>query len=127
MTTIATSAELAQKKCLPCEGGVEPCSLSFSERQLQSVPNWKLDGTGQWISRSVRAKNFVRALECLNAIGQLAEQEGHHPDLHLIGYRILRIELTTHAISGLSENDFIIAAKIDRILAERFPEIKVDE
>ena len=67
-------------------------------------------GTGQW-----RVQNFVAAMEFLNLVGDLAEREGHHPDLHLTGYRNVTIELTTHAIAGLSENDFILAAKIDEL------------
>ena len=66
-----------------------------------------------------QAKNFVKMMECVNRIADLAEAEGHHPDLHLTGYRNLKIELTTHAIGGLSENDFILAAKIDALLAEQ--------
>ena len=77
---------------------------------------------GKSIARSIRFKNFVEAISCLNQIGDLAE--AHHPDLHLTGYRNLKVELTTHAIGGLSENDFILAAKIDLLVADRFPTAK---
>ena len=71
---------------------------------------------GKWIERTIRFKNFVEMMQGVNQIADLAESEGHHPDLHLTGYRNLKIDLTTHAIGGLSENDFILAAKIDALL-----------
>ncbi|MFM8570041.1 MAG: 4a-hydroxytetrahydrobiopterin dehydratase [Pirellula sp.] len=112
------SDELLQKKCIPCEGGVEACSLEQARSQRSAVPNWELRPDGKWIDRSVQFRNFVKMIEAVNRIAELAEAEGHHPDLHLTGYRNLKIELTTHAIGGLSENDFILAAKIDAILAQ---------
>ncbi|MEK0424979.1 MAG: hypothetical protein RJB11_1070 [Planctomycetota bacterium] len=115
----STSEELLQKKCLPCEGGVEVCSLERAKSQQRAVPNWKLRPDGKWIERSVRFKNFVKMIEAVNRIAELSEAEGHHPDLHLTGYRNLKIELTTHAIGGLSDNDFILAAKIDALLGEK--------
>ncbi|MCY3004916.1 MAG: 4a-hydroxytetrahydrobiopterin dehydratase [Planctomycetota bacterium] len=111
-----TSEELLQKKCLPCEGGVEACSLEQAISQNSAIPQWILSQDGKWIERSVRLKNFIKMMACVNQIADLAEAEGHHPDLHLTGYRNLKIELTTHAIGGLSENDFILAAKIDQLL-----------
>lgn len=110
--------ELLQKKCLPCEGGVEACSLDQARSYGSAVKNWVLRADGKWIDRTARFKNFVEMMDAVNRIAALAEQEGHHPDLHLTGYRNLKIELTTHAIGGLSENDFILAAKIDAILAD---------
>lgn len=112
-----TSEELLRKKCLPCEGGVDACSLEQARLQKGAVPLWELRPDGKWIERSVRLKNFVKMMEVVNRIAELSEAEGHHPDLHLTGYRNLKIELTTHAIGGLSENDFILAAKIDALLA----------
>ena len=111
-----TNEELLQKKCLPCEGGVDACSLQEAKSQSSAIPQWVLSPEGKWIERSLGLKNFVEMITCVNQIADLAEAEGHHPDLHLTGYRNLRIELTTHAIGGLSENDFILAAKIDQIL-----------
>jgi 4a-hydroxytetrahydrobiopterin dehydratase len=122
-----TAEQLATKKCLPCEGGVDACSLDYSNSQLTHLPHWRMTADGKWIRRSIRLKNFLRTLACVNQIGELAETEAHHPDLHITGYRNLAIELTTHAIGGLSENDFILASKIDRILATDFPEIKNNE
>ena len=114
----STSEELLQKKCLPCEGGVEACSLQQANAQRSAVPDWALREDGEWIERSVQFKNFAKLMECVNRIAELSEAEGHHPDLHMTGYRNLKIELTTHAIGGLSENDFILAAKIDALLAQ---------
>ena len=75
-----------------------------------------MDSDGRMIHRNVARKNFDEAMKLLNEIAEVAEAEGHHPDLHLTGYCKVRIDLTTHAIGGLSENDFIVAAKIDLLL-----------
>ena len=83
---------------------------------LKTTPNWELSEDAKWVSRSVVCKNFVEVMGKANQIGELAEADGHHPDLHITGYRKLKINLTTHAIGGLSENDFILAAKIDELL-----------
>jgi 4a-hydroxytetrahydrobiopterin dehydratase len=120
-------ATLTTKKCEPCEGGVEPCSLGFAKDQIREIPHWKLSQDGKWIRRSIRFKDFVRTVACLDAVGELAESEGHHPDLHITGYRHLQIDLSTHAIGGLSQNDFILAAKIDQLLSESFPDLKNNE
>jgi 4a-hydroxytetrahydrobiopterin dehydratase len=107
--------ELRAKKCQPCEGGVPPLSGDEVKRLLGSLPGWKLTADGQRIRREWVAKNFLAGLDFFNRVGQLAEEEGHHPDLHLVGYRNVAIEIWTHAIGGLSENDFILAAKIDQL------------
>lgn len=112
MTTIA---DLCEKTCVPCEGGVPPVSASETERLLQGLNGWEPANGGKSIRRTWRVQNFVAGIEFLNLVGDLAEREGHHPDLHLTGYRNVTIELTTHAIAGLSENDFILAAKIDQL------------
>lgn len=122
---IETAQALSQKKCMPCEGGVDPCPLDQARAQLAAIPQWSLSDDGRWIRRQLRFRNFVEAVQCLNRIAELAEEEGHHPDLHVTGYRILDVELTTHAIGGLSENDFIVAAKIDQLIANQFPTAKV--
>jgi 4a-hydroxytetrahydrobiopterin dehydratase len=90
-----------------------------AEQYLQATPAWTLDADSKSIQRKVVCKHFVQALELLNRIGEVAESEQHHPDLHLTGYRNVKIVLTTHAIGGLSENDFIVAAKIDEMLDRR--------
>ena len=109
------SAPLAQRKCKPCAGGVEPLPLSAAQRLLADLSGWELvDGT--MIRKTIRCKSFMDAIGLIQRIAPIAEAEDHHPDLHLTGYRQLTIELSTHAIGGLSENDFILAAKIDQIL-----------
>jgi 4a-hydroxytetrahydrobiopterin dehydratase len=107
--------QLTQKKCLPCEGGVEPCTLAESKAQLECLAGWRLTHDGRRIRKDWTVKNFMAGLDFFNRVAALAEAEGHHPDLHLEGYRRLSIEIWTHAIGGLSENDFILAAKIDQV------------
>lgn len=111
-----TTESLTTAKCLPCEGGVPTLDRNQAETFLDATPLWSMDADAKMISRKVSCKHFAEAMELLNKIADIAETEGHHPDLHLTGYRNVRIELTTHAIGGLSENDFIVAAKIDQLL-----------
>jgi len=85
---------------------------------LADLPGWKLTENGKRIRREWTVKNFLAGIDFFNRVGGLAEAEQHHPDLHLAGYRQVAIELWTHAIGGLSENDFILAAKIDRLPVE---------
>lgn len=110
-----TAAELVAKKCLPCEGGVPTLSAVEAEALLAALPEWRLTQDGSRIRRDWALKSFRDGIRLLNNVGAIAEREQHHPDLHLVGYRKVWIELTTHAIGGLSENDFILAAKIDAI------------
>ncbi|MGH7192682.1 MAG: 4a-hydroxytetrahydrobiopterin dehydratase [Candidatus Saccharimonadales bacterium] len=113
-----TPEQLTHKKCRPCEGGVEPYTLEESKAQLAQLDGWRLTHDGQRIRRDWTVKNFMAGLDFFNRVAKLAEDDNHHPDLHLEGYRKLSIELWTHAIGGLSENDFILAAKIDRLPIE---------
>jgi 4a-hydroxytetrahydrobiopterin dehydratase len=106
---------LTSKHCLPCEGGVPALDNTHVVEFLRQVPDWKKSDDGKRIRRSWHAKDFVTALDFFDRIGKLAEAEGHHPDLHLSNYRDVMIEIWTHAIGGLSENDFILAAKIDQL------------
>ena len=106
---------LSQRKCKPCEGGVEPLPVSTARQLLADLQGWELVD-GKAIRKTVSCKNFLGAVALIQRIAPLAEAEDHHPDLHLTGYRTLTIELSTHAIGGLSENDFILAAKIDTLL-----------
>lgn len=110
-----TADELARKSCAACEGGVEPLSAEESRALLSTLPDWSLVAEGQRIRREWTARNFQAGVDFFVEIARLADQEGHHPDLHLEGYRQVAVELWTHAIGGLSENDFIMAAKIDRL------------
>jgi 4a-hydroxytetrahydrobiopterin dehydratase len=93
-------------------------SREQADHYLTDMPGWTLTADGQRIRREWRVKDFVAGLDFFNRVGQLAEEEGHHPDLHLTGYRNVAIEIWTHAIGGLSENDFILAAKIERLPVE---------
>jgi 4a-hydroxytetrahydrobiopterin dehydratase len=117
MSTLSAT-ELTRRHCAPCEGGVPALSPEEVHRYLAELPKWGLTADGQRIRREWRVKNFLTGLDFFQRVGQLAEEEGHHPDLHLVGYRNLAIEIWTHAIGGLSENDFILAAKIDKLPVE---------
>jgi 4a-hydroxytetrahydrobiopterin dehydratase len=110
-----TVEQLVAKKCLPCEGGVAPCSPAEAEAQLHKLQGWQLVHEGQRIRKDWVVKNFMAGMDFFNRVAAVAETEGHHPDLHLAGYRNVWIEIWTHAIGGLSENDFILAAKIDSL------------
>lgn len=110
-----TSEQLTHKKCVPCEGGVAKYTLAEAQAQLTRLDGWKLVHDNQRIRKTWIVKNFMAGIEFFNAVAKVAEGEAHHPDLHLEGYRNLAIEIYTHAIGGLSENDFILAAKIDRL------------
>jgi 4a-hydroxytetrahydrobiopterin dehydratase len=115
---LQTAEQLTTKKCKACEGGVEPYSLGESKAQLEKLPGWKLTHDGQRIRRDWVVKNFMAGMRFFNKVADIAEDDNHHPDVHLSGYRNVSIELWTHAIGGLSENDFILAAKIDQMPIE---------
>lgn len=108
-------AELRQKKCLPCEGGVDPYTPEQAREQLKQLNGWRLTHDGQRIRKDWIVKNFMAGMAFFNKCAEIAEADGHHPDLHIEGYRNVSVELWTHAIGGLSENDFILAAKIDEL------------
>ncbi|MCA9112192.1 MAG: 4a-hydroxytetrahydrobiopterin dehydratase [Planctomycetaceae bacterium] len=110
-----TAKSLNEKSCQPCEGGVSPLSRDEVEHLLQEVDGWELTKDRTRIVCYWKTKDFMAAIEFLLRVAEVAETEGHHPDVHLTGYRHVLIELTTHAIDGLSENDFILARKIDDI------------
>lgn len=107
-------AKLKDKNCIACEGGVKPLSKSDAERLLLEIEGWTLDTKGKNISREFQFKDFDKAMDFVNSVADYAEQEGHHPDITIL-YNKVQLKLSTHAIKGLSENDFILAAKIDAI------------
>ncbi len=107
--------DLSQKHCVPCEGGVFPLARQESEPMMKEVPGWKLADDALSISRDFTFKNFADALAFANKIGAIAEEEGHHPDL-TVSWGKVGVHLSTHAIGGLSENDFILAAKVDGLM-----------
>lgn len=115
---IQAAEQLVAKKCKPCEGGVDPCTVAEAGEQLKNLSGWYLTHDGQRIRKDWIVKHFMAGMNFFNQAAEAAEQEGHHPDLHIEGYRNVSIELWTHAIGGLSENDFILAAKIDQIPVE---------
>ena len=106
---------LTEKKCKPCEGIGKALTKKEALEYLPKVPGWNINTEGTMIDRQIQTKNFVGAVDIINKVANIAENENHHPDIHLTGYRNLRIELSTHALKGLSENDFIVAAKINEI------------
>jgi len=115
---IQATEQLINMKCQPCEGGVEPCPLDEANEQLEQLDGWYLTNDAQRIRKDWTVKNFVAGMDFFNGVMRVAEEDGHHPDLHIWGYRNVWIELWTHAIGGLSENDFILAAKIDQLPVE---------
>jgi 4a-hydroxytetrahydrobiopterin dehydratase len=112
---ILTTDQLIAKKCVQCAAGTAPYSAELSQQQLVNLPGWKLGDDKQSIFKTWIFSNFLQGLEFCNQVGSVAEEEQHHPDLHLTDYRHVRIDLATHSIDGLSESDFILAAKINSI------------
>ena len=107
--------KLSEKKCVPCEGSASALSQDAARSYLAGLKDWRLSEDAKSIRAEYPMKDFMAAVLLINQIAEIAEREDHHPDIHLAGYRKLAIELTTHAIGGLSENDFILAAKIDEL------------
>ena len=107
--------ELADKHCEACEGGVKPLTKEEAEKYLNKIaPEWTLSDDHKTISRDFKFKGFYKTVAFVNAIAWMANHEGHHPDLE-VGYGHCLVKWQTHAIGGLSENDFICAAKVDKI------------
>ncbi len=106
--------DLAQMKCVACESTQAPLTREEAEVLLKQIKGWTLSGDSRWLSKEFKCKNFAEAMKFANAISNIAEAEGHHPDLQISWGKAV-VELTTHNIKGLSENDFIMAAKIDLI------------
>ena len=113
--TLQNATQLADSKCTACEGDVQKCTPAQAAEQLAALSGWQFSGQGDRIRKDWQVKNFLAGIEFFTKVAELAEAEGHHPDLHLEGYRHAWIELWTHSVGGLSENDFILAAKIDRL------------
>ena len=104
----------AHKKCVPCEGGIEPLGRTEVANYIQHIPRWEVIDEKK-IERGYALRDFAQALRFINEIGRIAEEEGHHPDIYIYDWNKVRLTLWTHAIGGLSLNDFIMAGKIDRI------------
>ena len=107
--------KLTEQKCVACEGGVTPFSPREIEVLLKQVPGWSVLPDQKTIAKKYQFKDFKEALAFVNKVGGIAEDEGHHPDIHLVNFKEVEIHLRTHAIDGVSNNDFIVAAKIDEV------------
>ena len=109
--------DLANKKCIPCEGGIPNFDITEIHKYLKKVDGWEVledQIDGYYLLKSFTFDDFLQSQEFVNKVGEIAESEGHHPDLWF-GWGYARIKIYTHAIKGLAESDFILAAKIDQI------------
>lgn len=109
--------DLKHQRCKPCEGGVDPLDESRARQLLAQVPGWDLSEDGLWIRKRFEFRNFYETMAFINAMAWVANSQDHHPDFSA-GYRNCDVSFTTHAIGGLSENDFICAAKINALMEE---------
>ena len=105
--------ELADKQCIPCRGGIPPLTTDEIRPLALQLPDWEVVD-GHHLDRSYKFKDFREALEFTNRVGALAEEQGHHPDIYLAWGKV-GIQLWTHKIDGLSESDFVMAAKVERL------------
>ncbi len=111
-------SDLLDKKCVPCEGGVIPFDISEIHKYQKKVDGWSLIKNQEeifFLEKEFKFKDFLESQNFVNQVGKISEEEGHHPDI-MFGWGYAKIKITTHAIKGLSENDFILAAKIDKII-----------
>ena len=110
--------DLSQKKCKPCEGGISALDISEIHKYQKKIDGWEVKSNEKkiyFLEKKFKFKNFLNSQKFINEVSQISENEGHHPDI-LFGWGYAQIKITTHAIEGLSENDFILAAKIDQII-----------
>ncbi len=112
-----TETQLEERHCKPCEGGVDRMERHKAETLIAQVPGWKLDDGGDSIRRRFEFKDFYRTMAFVNAMAWIANREDHHPDFET-GYNYCDVSYTTHAIGGLSENDFICAAKVNALVGD---------
>jgi 4a-hydroxytetrahydrobiopterin dehydratase len=108
--------ELTKKQCKPCEGGTAPLTETEAKALLEQTPEWSLNEVGTEIHRAYEFKNYYQTMAFVNALAWIAHREDHHPDIE-VGYKRCQVRYSTHSIGGLSENDFICAAKIDALVA----------
>tara|TARA_B100001057_G_scaffold352330_1_gene354013 strand:- start:4352 stop:4696 length:345 start_codon:yes stop_codon:yes gene_type:complete len=109
-------SDLSKKKCVPCEGGVVAFDISQIHKYQKKVDGWdviKNEKNTYYLEKKFDFKNFLESQKFVNIVGKVSEDEGHHPDI-TFGWGYAKVSITTHAIEGLSENDFILAAKIDK-------------
>jgi len=108
-------SDLTTKRCLPCEGGIPPLAKEVIAEHLKKLTHWKLAEDGKEIIRYFHFSDFYHTMAFVNAVAWIANQENHHPDLE-VGYNYCRVRYSTHAIGGLTENDFICAAKVEALI-----------
>ena len=116
---------LFKKKCVPCEGGAIPFDISEIHKYQKKVDGWSIIKNNKgffFLEKNFEFKNFKESQDFVNKVGDISEVEGHHPDISF-GWGYTKINITTHAIEGLSENDFILAAKIDQISVSKMPSL----
>ena len=106
-------SDLTQKRCVPCAGGTPPLTDGRVKQLLPQIPGWELE-EGKLVSR-FKFQNFKEAIAFVNKVADLAEAENHHPNISIFGYRNVKLTFYTHAINGLSENDFIMATKVNSL------------
>ena len=109
--------DLADKKCVPCEGGIPAFELSEIHKYLKKIDGWnvlKNNNNNYYIEKDFKFKNFIESEKFIIKVGKIAETEGHHPDINF-GWGYAKIKISTHAIDGLAESDFVLAAKIDKL------------
>jgi 4a-hydroxytetrahydrobiopterin dehydratase len=109
--------DLTNKHCVPCEGGVDAIEREAAEGMLADIPGWELSDDGKMISRRFEFRGFFRTMSFINAMAWVVNNENHHPDFSA-GYNFCRVGFTTHAIDGLSENDFICAARVNALIED---------
>ncbi|XP_057463040.1 pterin-4-alpha-carbinolamine dehydratase 2, mitochondrial-like [Actinidia eriantha] len=115
--------DLLTKRCLPCDPKIwRPMAEETANILIRQVPKWNLENEGgkMKLSQSWKVKTFLNGLKFIKVVANLAEAEGHHPDLHLVGRYNVKIDICTHAVGGLTENDFILATKIDWLRGEYY-------
>ncbi len=112
---MSTACDLTDKHCVPCEGGVDPIQREAALELLNDLPGWELSSDARMITRRFEFKGFYKTMSFINAMAWLVNKENHHPDFSA-GYNFCEVGFTTHAIDGLSENDFICAAKVSALL-----------
>ena len=111
-------SDLLKKKCIPCEGGILPFDISEIHKYQKKVDGWNVKKNEKkiyFLEKNFEFKNFLESQSFINKVGEISENENHHPDISF-GWGYAKIIISTHAIEGLSENDFILAAKIDQII-----------
>ncbi len=111
-------SDLADKKCIPCEGGIPSFDLSEIHKYLKKVDGWDVnsnDNKSFYLIKEFKFDNFLKSQNFVNKVGNISEEEGHHPDISF-GWGYAKIKIFTHAINGLHESDFVLAAKIDKIV-----------